>query len=452
MQRRDLLKSTLGSLFACAGNSTMLGGLGLLNSANALSSNSFDDHKTLVMVFLKGGVDSLGLLIPSDPQSYSQYRGLRQHLATPEQNLIQFNSLSLASPDYCAEMLDLFNTKKLSWVSNVGPLRQPTTKTMIQNDERKMPYFIGAHNSQQIMWNSATVDPNAREGWGARMLDLIQASTGGVTPNISLAKNQLFTSTLQTPTFSVNPESIENFTHLSYPPLGGESPDLDLFYALQGASRTGLLEQELASRNLRTFENSALLSEIVSQTVETSVVYPEDTTYDGQTLQVQLKMAARLIEAAPELNHPRQVIMVEMNGFDTHDNQDRSLPELISSLFSNLKAFQSDIEARGVDHRVVTFSQSDFGRTSTINANGTDHGWGGHNFLLGTPVNGGQVVGEVPEFGVNTEKMLYNLTIPDFSVEQYTSNLARWFGLSNSQIAEVFPNLQRFDDVDFGLL
>ena len=452
MQRRDLLKSTLGSLFACAGNSTMLGGLGLLNSANALSSNSFDDHKTLVMVFLKGGVDSLGLLIPSDPQSYSQYRGLRQHLATPEKNLIQFNSLSLASPDYCAEMLDLFNTKKLSWVSNVGPLRQPTTKTMIQNDERKMPYFIGAHNSQQIMWNSATVDPNAREGWGARMLDLIQASTGGVTPNISLAKNQLFTSTLQTPTFSVNPESIENFTHLSYPPLGGESPDLDLFYALQGASRTGLLEQELASRNLRTFENSALLSEIVSQTVETSVVYPEDTTYDGQTLQVQLKMAARLIEAAPELNHPRQVIMVEMNGFDTHDNQDRSLPELISSLFSNLKAFQSDIEARGVDHRVVTFSQSDFGRTSTINANGTDHDWGGHNFLLGTPVNGGQVVGEVPEFGVNTEKMLYNLTIPDFSVEQYTSNLARWFGLSNSQIAEVFPNLQRFDDVDFGLL
>ena len=121
-------------MFAYAGNSTMLGGLGLLNSANALSSNSFDDHKTLVMVFLKGGVDSLGLLIPSDPQSYSQYRGLRQHLATPEKNLIEFNSLTLASPDYCAEMLDLFNTKKLSWVSNVGPLRQPTTKTMIQND------------------------------------------------------------------------------------------------------------------------------------------------------------------------------------------------------------------------------------------------------------------------------------------------------------------------------
>ena len=48
--------------------------------------------------------------------------------------------------------------------------------------------------------------------------------------------------------------------------------------------------------------------------------------------------------------------------------------------------------------------------------------------------------------------MLYNLSIPDFSVEQYACNLAKWFGLSGSQIAEVFPNLSRFDDVDFGLL
>ena len=47
--------------------------------------------------------------------------------------------------------------------------------------------------------------------------------------------------------------------------------------------------------------------------------------------------------------------------------------------------------------------------------------------------------------------MLYNLSIPDISVEQYASNLARWFGLSQSDILEVFPGLTNFDDVDFGL-
>jgi len=162
-------------------------------------------------------------------------------------------------------------------------------------------------------------------------------------------------------------------------------------------------------------------------------------------------MAARLIAAAPDLGHHRQVIMVQMHAYDTHDDQDRILPKLLRALFENLEAFQADLEARGLDHRVVTFSQSDFGRTPTINANGTDHGWGGHNFVMGTPVRGGQIIGEIPEFNVRTEKMLYNLSIPDFSVEQYGANLARWFGLSDSEIREVFPNLYRFDDVDFGL-
>ena len=181
------------------------------------------------------------------------------------------------------------------------------------------------------------------------------------------------------------------------------------------------------------------------------IVYPDAEHSEGEILQRQLKMAARLITAAPELGHYRQVIGVGMGGFDTHDDQDRILPELLRGLFENLEAFQADLEARGLDHRVVTFSQSDFGRTATINANGTDHGWGGHNFVMGTPVRGGQIIGEIPEFNVRTEKMLYNLSIPDFSVEQYGANLARWFGLSDSEIREVFPNLYRFDDVDFGL-
>lgn len=45
--------------------------------------------------------------------------------------------------------------------------------------------------------------------------------------------------------------------------------------------------------------------------------------------------------------------------------------------------------------------------------------------------------------------MLYNLSIPSFSVEQSSSNLARGFGLSKSQVYEVSPSLNRFDGIDF---
>jgi len=310
-----------------------------------------------------------------------------------------------------------------------------------------MPLFVGSHNSQQIMWQSGSIDPNGREGWGGRMLDLLNQSAYPVTPNISLDANQLFTSTLTTPTFTVNASAIKNLAAID----NESGPARDLFYEMQKLDRVSILDRELAYRNQRTLEGSAFLSSVVNHIDESGIAYPDDGNFEGEKLQRQLKMAARLIAAAPDLGHHRQVIMVQMHAYDTHDDQDRILPKLLRALFENLEAFQADLEARGLDHRVVTFSQSDFGRTPTINANGTDHGWGGHNFVMGTPVRGGQIIGEIPEFNVRTEKMLYNLSIPDFSVEQYGANLARWFGLSDSEIREVFPNLYRFDDVDFGL-
>ena len=449
MRRRAFLGSAFAGLSTSLTNRTLLGGLGLLNTMGAAGSSAFTDNKSLVMVFLNGGVDSLGLLVPTGASQYAAYKNLRQHLAFDQSDLINLGTSNYATPNCCQSMVNLFNAEKLSWISNIGPLRQPTTKQMIVNNERVMPYFVGSHNSQQIMWQSGSVDPSAREGWGGKMLDLISEQAGLVSPNISLDGTQLFTSTLATPTFSINPEIIQNIAGLDPQNPG---PNLDLFYAMQSLQRPNALDNEVAYRNRRTVESSSFLSTVMRHIGGEAVIYPNVTSPRDVEFQHQLKMAARLVEAAPALGHPRQVIMVQMNGFDTHDNQDFSLPDLLQSLFENLEAFQSDLESRGLDHRVVTFSQSDFGRTPSINANGTDHGWGGHSFLMGTPVRGGQIVGEVPDFDVETEKMFLHLLIPDFSVEQYASNLARWFGLSSSEISEVLPNLSRFNDIDFELL
>ena len=450
MKRREVLKNGVVATVATASNRAMIGSIGLLNSLAATSSSDLAGYKTLVMVYLNGGADSLGLLVPTSPSEYSAYKDLRQHLSVDLAELINLGSGDHGAPSYCRNMVNLFDAGKLSWVSNVGPLKQPTTKAMIKNSNRAMPNFIGSHNSQTIMWQSGTVNASAREGWGAKMLELLHQTSPFISPNISLDRAQLFTSTLARPTFSVNPEGVQNLASLT-PSDVGENPELDLFYSMQNLDLSAVLDRELASRNLSTLESSSALSQTLENIGDASIDYPDDSLIEGQLFQRQLKMAARLIEAAPQLEHQRQVLMVQMHAFDTHDNQDRILPGLISSLFSNLEAFQSDLEARGLDDRVVTFSQSDFGRTPTINANGTDHGWGGHCFVMGTPIRGGQLVGTIPEFGVDTDKMIYNLLIPDYSVEQYASNLARWFGLTGSQISDVLPNLERFEDIDFGL-
>ena len=449
MNRRTFLKSGFASLSVSSSNLFLGSGLGLLSTLSAASSAAPSDFKTLVMVFLHGGMDSLGLIVPSQNDAYERYRNIRQNLAFEQDTLIDFGLADFGAPAFCQNMANLYQDGKLAWVANVGPLRQPTTKQMIEQNANAMPIFIGSHNSQVNLWQSGGMNPNAREGWGARMLELMQLQSTTITPNISLDKSQLFTTTLNTPTFTVDPRGVNNI-----PRIYDENmiPDEQtLFYDLQDRPRTNLLGAELGNRNIRTLESSAELSAILKNTNDTSVMYPTTTGHAAGNFQQQLKMAARLIEAAPSLNQNRQVIMVQMHGYDTHDNQDRDLPYLVSALFENLESFQNDIEARAVDDRVVTFSQSDFGRTPTINANGTDHGWGGHYFVMGSPVNGGQLIGEVPTFDVETDKMLYNLSIPDISVEQYASNLAKWFGLSQSDTLQVFPGLANFDDVDFGL-
>ena len=94
---------------------------------------------------------------------------------------------------------------------------------------------------------------------------------------------------------------------------------------------------------------------------------------------------------------------------------------------------------------------SEFGRTLTINGDGTDHGWGGHQFVAGTPVNGGQIIGRLPVLELGSSDAWSNMIIPGYSIEQYASQLARWFGVTEGYMPDLFPNINNFDQIDMGL-
>jgi hypothetical protein len=42
--------------------------------------------------------------------------------------------------------------------------------------------------------------------------------------------------------------------------------------------------------------------------------------------------------------------------------------------------------------------------------------------------------------------------IPSVSVEQYAATLARWYGLANSDLSLVFPNINNFNGSDLGFM
>ncbi|HYF36338.1 MAG TPA: DUF1501 domain-containing protein, partial [Prosthecobacter sp.] len=179
----------------------------------------------------------------------------------------------------------------------------------------------------------------------------------------------------------------------------------------------------------------------------------------------QLRMVARLIQGRNSLQNNRQIFFVSMGGFDTHQNQPTDHNTLMSNLDRALKGFKDSITALGSTlwDDVLLFTKSDFTRTLQPNGNettsGTDHGWGGHQLVMGGPVIGQKIYGTFPDLvRANGQDVDSNRGrwIPTTAVDQYASVVAKWFmsqgtsyasGLTTTDLTTIFPNLGRFQNV-----
>ena len=129
----------------------------------------------------------------------------------------------------------------------------------------------------------------------------------------------------------------------------------------------------------------------------------------------------------------------------------RVQPVLYADLETAFK-LNSGVEIGQADN-VVLFTQSDFGRTLTSNGDGTDHGWGSHQFVVGGPVMGRRIYGEMPILEIGgKDDFGAGRIIPTQSVDQYAATLARWFGVAESDLATVSPNIGNFAQTNLGFL
>ena len=93
---------------------------------------------------------------------------------------------------------------------------------------------------------------------------------------------------------------------------------------------------------------------------------------------------------------------------------------------------------------------SEFGRTLTSNGQGTDHGWGGHNWLMGGAINGGRIVGRYPDSLAADHELDAGRgrVIPTTSWEAVWHAVARWMGVEQPDLAAILPNLRNFVECD----
>lgn len=465
MDRRDFLRrGAAGAAMPWLMNLGALGEAAAFNAGAAVS-----DYKALVCVFLYGGNDYANTVVTLDTPSYNQYSTIRggtsgiaiaqsaltattlNPLATP-QDLLGVNRQYALHPSMVG-LANLFNAGKAAVLLNVGPLVKPLTKTQYASSNLALyprPPQLFSHNDQQSVWQSSNAE-GSKVGWGGRVGDRVLAHSSSVNTQslftcMSVTGNAVLLSgstALQYQVSTSGAIKIQPATNASV--YGSAALPAVLRSLVRESGRSHLLERDYNTVTARALDAEALVTAALTAPTGTgfATVFPT-----GNSLADQLKMVARLIQGRNELGAKRQVFLVSLGGFDLHDNLISQHPGLLDKVSSAMTAFHDATVEMGVADKVTAFTGSDFGRTLASNGDGSDHGWGGHHFIVGGAVNGQRFYGTAPPVSVGSTSALADQwhvgqgrLLPTTSVDQYAATLARWFGVDDSEMATVVPNI-----------
>lgn len=471
--------------FLCRTGWTALGLAGLGGGPGGLLAPSakgqmieLEDYRALVIIFLLGGNDSNNLLIPfgSHP-ARGDYETGRGVLGLANGQLHLLNYPSAADPQYALHpdlgpLAALFNGGDLAFAANVGSLVEPIPDRQAYLDKTaQRPPQLFSHSSQQLHCYSALPDQPFEDGWGGRTADLIDPiynhqNNGNVPMSVSLAGVTRLLMGYSVSQYIVSPYGIPQFSSAGYGTnyayaLDAEGNYLDNDYGrrlkafddILAYRHRHLLEEGCNHVVRRAREAERAMGGALQEAAVSGVDF--DTLFQAapNNLGRQLKMVAKLIAGRQSLGNRRQFFFCSVGGYDTHAGQLATHANLMTDLGSSLKAFSDTLKLMDIDDNVVTLTLSEFNRTMTPNKEdpasaGSDHGWGGHQIVMGGPVNGGAVYGFFPSLKINADRDAgtdgRGRWIPTTSVEQYQAPAVRWFGVPPGDLAVIFPNLSRF--------
>src|SRR5688572_11118887 len=420
MKRPPATKNELWTRRLVLQRAMQLGAMGVatplaINLAAISEAAAFDstDYKALVCVFLYGGNDYANTVVPYDVPNYNLYHGIRgggpgqtaggialarADLAatalTPQGGQVLTDNLQYALNPNLTGLKGLWDQGKLAVQLNVGPLIQPTSISQYRSTNRvanPLPPKLFSHNDQQSIWQ-ANGSEGAVTGWGGRIGDLALSSnsTNALLTCISASGNAVFVAGQNALQYQISTGGAIK--------IRGIDPVQTNWAALRTAlntlitrNGTHVFEKEYAIVTRRSIDFESVVNGALA-----GVTLPAPTNAlfgTGNPLANQMKIVARLIGARTALNVKRQVFFVSLGGFDNHNLLMQDHPRLMERLNQAMSAFYQATVDLGVANQVTTFTSSDFGRTLSSNADGSDHGWGGHHFVMGGAVQGGRFYG-----------------------------------------------------------
>ena len=349
--RRTFLKSTALGFIALGLPPSFL-----MRAAGAQQSGR---GKALVVVFQRGGMDGLNVVVPFKDRAYYT---LRPSIAVAEPAAGEERGLDLdgyfALHPALAPLKTIYDKGQLAIVHAAG------------SPDNTRSHF----DAQDYMELGTPGIKSTPDGWINRYL---HEKPGGDSPFRGVAVGAQIPRMMAGSAPALSISSIEEF-RLHNPAM---APALQKLYA---ASADPLLRRGGTS----LFEAMARLRAVEDK------IPPSTASYPAGRFGVGLKQIARLIKADVGL----EMAFTEIEGWDTHVAEGGATGQLanrLRELGAGLAAFYQDLGDRMDDVVIVTMSE--FGRTARENGNrGTDHGHANVMFVLGGSVRGGKVYGRWP--------------------------------------------------------
>lgn len=424
-------------------------------------------------------------------QKYEALRGGRQLALDPYRELQQDPGTSaeymvakvigddMAFNPNLAGLAQIYGRGRLAVVANVGP----NFKSTATNESTSEVPKVYSHNDQISVWLTGA-EEGKKDGYGGLTEEAVEAAPGTYSV-ICLGQQSAFCAT-STGATGVSPMVVSPAAGVLRPwcetasgPLPGGAPTGMTDYEWQWVynaeevvwpimegkrlddssavpTPANLFEAEYASRLKNT---QARWKEFATMTSTDPQPGPssdplnwslKDRYLSGLEEQLNTvawfiaKQRAGKIPGSPQ----RQVFFVQIGGFDTHSNQLSTHNGLMAGLNKGLASFHDKLEAMGALDSVTTFTMSDFGRALRTNDSGTDHGWGGHHFVMGGKVNGGAgggagYYGQFPKiestsWSPQNGLLPTGVMFPAVSTVQYLWPLAKWFGVTDAKRDQVF--------------
>ena len=455
-------------------------------------------YKALVCLFMYGGNDNSNFIIPYDAVDYNAYATARTaalaipRLGTPSDPSVNLRGLIPIGPlatqggrsfafhpnvgkkagaaDPTAFRADglpwLWDNGKLALVANVGPLAVPMTKLEYTSRTKPRPTNLFSHSDQQTTWMTSSATGYSATGVGGRIADIVDSlnvppvGQPKISTCISIAGVNAYQVAESAQAYQINSSGPVGLSTMGFFTYGN-------YVAINSAVSSAFNEQitRLRGNHFETQWGSMMNYSLQTKTAITGALalpgsqlpgaapnYNCRTT--GNSLSSQLLMVAKLINASAQLGMVRQVFFVQMGGFDVHGSEFHPQNNTNWSKISEaVYDFHQAMVAIGAQNQVTVFSASDFGRTLDSNSLGSDHGWGGHHFVAGGAVNGGQMYGTFPTVALGSNDDIgRGSLLPTVSTDQFHGTLAKWFGLTDAEVATVLPNLTRFSPGNLGFV